>query len=160
MKRMMFGALMALLMLALPASVKAEDYKTACGMIVDLPEGVNVMTDNQQVAIMSTEDYKFTITVMPLPEEATDEEIEQGIAQIAQSANIDTESVESTKQETEEFEMGVITAEIETETENGGLVIAVCAHKTTGRRFLVSGVTTDENAELLGEVIGKLRLEE
>ncbi|MCQ2245912.1 MAG: hypothetical protein MJZ69_03880 [Bacteroidaceae bacterium] len=156
MKRMMFGALMALLMLALPASVKAEDYKTACGMIVDLPEGVNVMTDNQQVAIMSTEDYKFTITVMPLPEEATDEEIEQGIAQIAQSANIDTESVESTKQETEEFEMGVITAEIE----NGGLVIAVCAHKTTGRRFLVSGVTTDENAELLGEVIGKLRLEE
>ncbi|MDO4956050.1 MAG: hypothetical protein Q4E60_03400 [Bacteroidales bacterium] len=156
MKRMMFGALMALLMLALPASVKAEDYKTACGMIVDLPEGVNVMTDNQQVAIMATEDYKFTITVMPLPEEATDEEIEQGIAQIAQSANIDTESVESTKQETEEFEMGVITAEIE----NGGLVIAVCAHKTTGRRFLVSGVTTDENAELLGEVIGKLRLEE
>lgn len=156
MKRMMFGALMALLMLALPASVKAEDYKTACGMIVDLPEGVNVMTDNQQVAIMSTEDYKFTITVMPLPEEATDEEIEQGIAQIAQSANIDTESVESAKQETEEFEMGVITAEIE----NGGLVIAVCAHKTTGRRFLVSGVTTDENAELLGEVIGKLRLEE
>ncbi|MBQ0061315.1 MAG: hypothetical protein KBT15_06040 [Bacteroidales bacterium] len=156
MKRMMFGALMALMMLALPASVKAEDYKTACGMIVDLPEGVNVMTDNQQVAIMSTEDYKFTITVMPLPEEATDEEIEQGIAQIAQSANIDTESVESTKQETEEFEMGVITGEIE----NGGLVIAVCAHKATGRRFLVSGVTTDENAELLGEVIGKLRLEE
>lgn len=156
MKRMMLGALMALLMLALPASVKAEDYKTACGMIVDLPEGVNVMTDNQQVAIMSTEDYKFTITVMPLPEEATDEEIEQGIAQIAQSANIDTESVESTKQETEEFEMGVITGEIE----NGGLVIAVCAHKATGRRFLVSGVTTDENAELLGEVIGKLRLEE
>lgn len=156
MKRMMFGALMALLMLALPASVKAEDYKTACGMIVDLPEGVNVMTDNQQVAIMTTEDYKFTITVMPLPEEATDEEIEQGIAQIAQSANIDTESVQSTKQETEEFEMGVITGEIE----NGGLVIAVCAHKTTGRRFLVSGVTTDENAELLGEIIGKLRLEE
>ena len=156
MKRMMFGALMALLMLALPTSVKAEDYKTACGMIVDLPEGVNVMTDNQQVAIMTTEDYKFTITVMPLPEEATDEEIEQGIAQIAQSANIDTESVQSTKQETEEFEMGVITGEIE----NGGLVIAVCAHKTTGRRFLVSGVCTDENAELLGEIIGKLRLEE